>query len=42
LLLKKPPELVSRTLPMTRVIEERKAKAEEGPRRQIEEIERAI
>lgn len=38
LLLKKPPELVSRTIPMTRVIEERKAKAEEGPADKLKKL----
>jgi len=38
LLLKKPPELVSRTLPMTRVIEERKVKAEEGPAEKLKKL----
>ena len=38
LLLKKPPELVSRTIPMTRVIEERKAKAEEDPAEKLKKL----
>ncbi|MCK4397656.1 MAG: PH domain-containing protein [Methanophagales archaeon] len=38
LLLKKPPELVSRTIPMTRVVEERKAKAEEGPADKLKKL----
>jgi hypothetical protein len=38
LLLKKPPELVSRTIPMTRVIEERKAKAEGGPAEKLKKL----
>ena len=38
LLLKKPPELVSRTIPMTRVIEEKKAKAEEGPADKLKKL----
>lgn len=38
LLLKKPPELVSRTIPMTRVVEERKTKAEEGPADKLKKL----
>ena len=38
LLLKKPPELVSRRSPMTRVIEERKAKAEEDPADKLKKL----
>lgn len=38
LLLKKPPELVSRTIPMTHVVEERKAKAEEGPADKLKKL----
>ena len=36
--LKKPPELVSRTIPMTRVVEERKTKAEEGPAEKLKKL----
>ena len=37
-LLKKPTELISRTIPMTRVIEERKAKPEEGPVEKLKKL----
>lgn len=38
LLLTKPPELVSRTLPLTRVIEGRKAKTEEEPAEKLKKL----
>ena len=38
LLLKKPPEMVTRTLPMSRVVEERKTKAEEGPADKLKKL----
>ena len=38
LLLKKPPEMVTRTLPMSRVVEERKTKAEEGPAEKLKKL----
>ena len=37
-LLKRPPELISRTIPMTRVIEKRRVETEEGPAEKLKKL----